>query len=125
MNDIERVAADFRDELEKAWRCTRAPVGTCGPVSELLCGRLQTEGYDAEMFKGWLLLEGEEDYQIVEHYWVEIDGLVVDLTLDQINSLPHRVFVAKEHPVPYVRCSHLDQSLKEALNETGWRNLKE
>jgi hypothetical protein len=122
-NTIEKIAAAFRGDLEKAWQRTSAPGGICVPVSELLCARLQTEGYDAEIVKGWLLLEGDEDDQIVEHHWVEVDGQVVDLTLDQIDGLPHRVFVAEEHPIPYVRCSHSEQTLKEALLESGWKNL--
>jgi hypothetical protein len=66
------------------------PRGTCGPVSELL-GRYLVEV--ARLDAGYVCAEWLGDGS---HAWIEVDGIIVDITADQFGQAP--VIVTRHSP---------------------------
>lgn len=59
------------------------PTGCCGDTAELLAAYLSDEG-----FPGFFYAEGKNGGRdsALGHAWLELDGLIVDVTADQFNS---------------------------------------
>ena len=64
------------------------PFGSCGAASELLAQYLEDNGYGAFDY-----VLGEDGGQ--SHAWLEQDGLIVDITLDQFEDYDCAVFVSE------------------------------
>jgi hypothetical protein len=87
---LSRLAAVCREALERMTPAQRGvgfidfPRGTCGPVAELM-GRLVFEA----THKSGLYLSGTAHPDLPRqqsHAWLEVDGLLVDLTHDQFTG---------------------------------------
>jgi len=83
LKDIREAALRFRSALE---HCSNElgtsfdsfPVGCCGDVSTLLAAYLKDEGFGKCTYvSGWNSVEQES------HAWLEKDGIIYDLTIDQ------------------------------------------
>ena len=94
--DFIRVAQAFREQLEKQHAQGRLPAhlegfprGCCGVVSELLGDYLNTQlGLQTEY------VCGEKDGG--SHAWLELDGIVIDITGDQFDGRPPVYVAAKD-----------------------------
>ncbi len=94
--DYILVAYAFREELEKQKgldqlpdHLKKFPCGCCGVVSELLGDYFNTQlGLRVEY------VCGEKDGG--SHAWIELDGVVIDITSDQFEGRPPVFIAAKD-----------------------------
>lgn len=80
------------------------PAGTCGPVTELLARYLnETFSTDALYANGIGTWRGQRPWS---HAWVEVEGMVLDITADQFGQEPIIVLpldIARWHRVTWER----------------------
>lgn len=98
--ELHRLAGEVRRTLLHRWECMDA---ACLPASEALAERLFGQGYKPVIVKGTFAIDrpnpefyddwDPEDFESEEameeakyhplHFWVEVGGLIVDITADQ------------------------------------------
>lgn len=98
--ELRRHAEAVRRSLLHRWECLDA---ACLPASEAIAELLSEKGYKPKIVKGTFAIDepnpefydnwDPEDFESEEameeamyhplHYWVEVDGLIVDITGDQ------------------------------------------
>lgn len=46
-----------------------------------------------------LVIHGSDKDRVENHFWIDVDGLIFDLTIDQFNSFTSPVYGELEHPL--------------------------
>ena len=84
------TVADFTGDLEQAREFARRiyPYSGCVLASQLLAWRLDSRGVGAEVVEGHYLQPGQRPCHVSAHWWVQVDGLVLDPTRDQYGEDP-------------------------------------
>ena len=83
------------------------PVGSCGDVSILLAEYLIDSGYDMPIY---VVGELVEHPRVLSQAWLELDGVVLDITADGFDPNAPRIIVA-ENSVWHNRFSRFDEHL--------------
>lgn len=96
--ELKKLATRFRklivdcqpEELQhQIPSINRFPTGTCGDVSDLLGKYLIDHGYlDVEYVYGMHFQQS--------HGWLEIDGVIIDITGDQFSDFDEAIFVSRD-----------------------------
>ena len=80
------VAPTLREVFAQVciWLCTHMlPADNCYTLAALLSHWLQTQDVKAEFSTGQLAFTTAERVKVIPHAWVEVDGDILDLTVDQ------------------------------------------
>ncbi|MFS1908099.1 hypothetical protein BCU30_018325 [Vibrio lentus] len=71
------------------------PKNSCESASYFLAALLAQKFPDKE----FLVVHGYKHSSDEHHYWVEVDGRVIDITADQFNKVREPIYGADSHPL--------------------------
>ncbi|MBZ6072034.1 hypothetical protein [Aeromonas schubertii] len=97
LDELHRLASQLRTALNQiAWSqmpdgFKDFPAGTCNSISNVLAEHLYTCGVT-----GVELVIGS-NMQLGSHAWLEISGIIVDITADQFPDISASVLVTTDH----------------------------
>lgn len=101
MINLIRIVRQFRHAIKQSRvrqmdPCfLRFPTGSCGDASELLARYLVEKGFlEVHVVNGERFLREKETYE--SHSWVEVDGVIVDITADQFGDMAESVVVTTD-----------------------------
>lgn len=129
ISELKAEALKFRSLIESCDKpSTRLvlddfPVMACKLTSMLLCYHYLTLWPDIEVtgFGG-----GAKDRDKVTHYWLEVDGIAIDITGDQYNQIDESELCAsivKKRPFDAVHVQHVRDSFLYALFRESDRDI--
>jgi len=113
LENLTKVATRFRFLIEEAdWskltiEFENFPVNSCGDVSILLAEYLIDSGYGTPIY---VVGELVEHPRVLSHAWIELDGVVADITADGFDPNAPRVIVT-EKSVWHNQFSRFDEHL--------------
>lgn len=84
------------------------PKNSCESASYFLAALLAQEFPNKE----FLVVHGHQYTSDEHHYWVEVDGRVIDITADQFNNVREPIYGADKHPL---ECKFFPKSKTEAM----------
>jgi len=93
--DIRNIATKVRNEIIEKYGHS---MNHCLEASDRIVEELAKLGAEAKVIEGWVEYDSWgccTDYSYAEHSWVELDGLTIDVTGDQFDSVMY-------HPFPKV-----------------------
>jgi hypothetical protein len=116
--NLSRTAARVRRLLLKRLGVTEAHSGLCGLAALPLCAELRQKGYvKAIIVYGTVRLDKPKITR--SHYWVEIDGFVIDITGDQFNGALAGQKLPGVVLAPYQLLPRYKPDRKDAIPLTG------
>ena len=96
IDELHRLASEFRAALDQIKWSQKPdgfkdfPAGTCGNISNILAEYLSYSGVtDVEYVVGW-------NAQHCSHAWLEVSGIIVDITADQFHDVSASVLVTTD-----------------------------
>jgi len=116
--NASRTAARVRRLLLKRLGVDGAHSGLCGVAALPLCAELRLKGFErCFIVYGYIRLDKPKINR--PHYWVEIDGFVIDITADQFNA----AITGQKFPgvvlAPYQLLPRYKPDRKDAIPLTG------
>lgn len=104
MKNLVDVAIQFRSIFE-AEHCNIElpffegfPDNCCEGASSFLAFYLMDKFPKKDIY----VIHGKSSDGYENHYWVEIDGLIYDLTADQFDEVTEPIYGAKSHPMSFL-----------------------
>ncbi len=118
---LHSLANLFRHAIEKTDTLPapldRFPKGSCGEASLLLAQWLWEHGFESRYYCGVRT-------DLASHAWLEIDDMIVDITVDQFPEFPYPVYVGSLTPF-HVQFSKpaVEQELKHGFHDYDPRTV--
>jgi hypothetical protein len=82
---LEQTARRVRRLLLKKLGVQKLYSGLCGTAAIPLCAELRNKGFNAIIVNGNMKIDTSPGQK--SHYWVEVEGCIIDITGDQFNDL--------------------------------------
>ena len=98
LDNLTELATQFRQMIENADRSNLTvefknfPFGSCGDASILLAQYLTDSGYETPIYVSGQLVEPTG---LPGHAWLELDGVIIDITADGFEPHMPKVVVAE------------------------------
>lgn len=101
------------------------PVMNCKLSSMLLCYHLLTLWPKTKIIGAGGIAKDRSKQETISHYWLEINGVAIDITGDQYNILePHELnsAIVKKRPFNPVHVEHIEKSILYKLFRVAYRD---
>lgn len=103
MKKLDEIAKQFRKIFEAEHANIKLPFfedfpdNCCEGASCFLAFYFMDKFPEKDVF----VIHGQSSDGYENHYWVEVDGLIYDLTADQFDEVDKPIYSAKSHPLSY------------------------